>query len=113
MVRLRSNRRTSAENHQGKQQVDEKGGDNDGEDLESLLQAAVKNLTTTKAKASTKVTPSKAGEETNNEDHPSQPLFIQDAYILDTSSLHSGLREDFRKRRTGIYWPWLSQIHHH
>ncbi len=100
MVRLRSNRRTSAENHDGKQQVGGKGEDNDSEDLESLLQVAVKVKSLRATKASTKVTPSKAGEETN--DDPSQLLFVKDAKILDASSLHSGMTEDFSKRRTGI-----------
>ncbi len=98
MVRLRSNRRTSAEaeSNDGKQ-VKGKGEDNNNEDLESLLQFAVKNLRTTKASA--KVTSSKIGEKTN--DDPSQPLFMKDAKILDAASLHSGMRDFSSKRRRG------------
>ncbi len=99
MVRLRSNRRTSAEaeSNDGRQKKG-KGEDNNNADLESLLQFAMKNLRATKA--STKVTSLKIGEETN--DGPSQPLFMKDAKILDAASLHSGMRDVSNKRRRGI-----------
>ncbi len=94
MVRLRSNRRTSANRYDEKQEIE---GEVE-EDLESLLQVAVKSLRTGKVSAKVN-TPSKTGEGTN--DNPPQPLFIKDAKILNDASLHSGLR-DFKKRRTGI-----------
>ncbi len=94
MVRLRSNRRTSAEAESNKDGNQVKGN---GEDyLESL--PVIKNVKATKT-ASTNVTPSNiAGK---NNDNPSQPLFMKDAKILDAASLHSGMDDIGSKRRRG------------